>query len=230
MLGEYLEIFCFSAFLLFPPGHLALAAKWHRAPFLCQCPWMCPAHEEPLRMNLGAEARWAPHLQRVPVGSVAGQGSQEGQHSHRVCAHGVKGSGGCWASLARGFLLMCNCCLNRAASAKARKNPERKSCSCTGCAGSSPCVCVPRELPRQFQLWSRVHELCLPAVHTPVPGWSPQLFTGAWLEAGLLHTERSFMAVSRHCWILLQLVLGRKTHFHPTCTSEQLIVWGVILG
>lgn len=126
MLGEYLEIFRFSAFFLFPPGHLALAAEWHRAPFLRWCPWTCPADEEPLRRDLGAEARRAPHLQQVPVGSMAEQGGQEGQCPHRVCAHGVKGSGGCWASLARGFLPMCNWCLNGAAAAKARKQPREK--------------------------------------------------------------------------------------------------------
>lgn len=99
-------------------------------------------------MDLGAEAQQAPPLQQVPVGSVAEQGSQEGHCSHWICAHRVKGSGGCWASLSTGFLPICSWCLKRAGTDKASEKPRKKTPAHVQDALRARFVCVhPENFP-----------------------------------------------------------------------------------
>lgn len=76
------------------------------------------------------------------------QGSQEEHCLHGICAHRVKGSGGCWASLARGFLLICGWCVNGASSDKASENPRKKNPAHVQDALGALCMCMhPENFP-----------------------------------------------------------------------------------
>lgn len=222
MLGEYPEIFCFSYFLLFPLGHLALAAGWCCVPghfLLLRSLWGWIWGLRHSRHHLCSRcllALWPSRAVRRDIAhtgfvhtGLRGVGDAGPAFPQVSCQFAV----GVWTGL--GLI-------------RQVKNPGRKLLLTYRMLWElALCVCTQRtsqEIP--------FVDLCpwaLPAIQMAMPGWSPQLSTGALLGVRLLHTDSSCMAVFRLLHGFVQGLLsftaahaGEGSHFHPN-TQEWAI-------
>lgn len=217
MLGEYPEIFCFSSAPSQTPG---LGCWVALCPLCALVSWACPAHKEPLSMDLGWGTVSTTHSMSRAV---------RRNTVHTGFVHtGLRGVGdagpalpevSCWYAVGVWMGLQV---------IRQVKIPERKILLTYRMLWVlSVCACTQRT-SRQFYLWVCVRELCLPAIQIC-----------AWLEPTAFHRSLAGAGAAAHRELLHGCVqglfdftaahAGKESHFHPNM-QEWAINWSVILG